>query len=554
MALLPSADWRVAEAIAGIGYCNPFLPERVELERRALGSRYIEQGPIIRSKPGEGMERLLGNVPAMRELAESLVNQIQRRLEAGQSATHAELVVYEDLSLYVLYGRHMSSFDGLLLNDPGKDQATTRVSFWKDFLSDFHRLFLPHGHSLPSRHDPKIIFAGFFQIERAFSHIYSRIIGGSMPAARLRATVWESIFTHDMRRYTRSLHRAMADVPTLVVGPSGSGKELVARAIGLSCFVPFDSDRRSFRDHGGEVYVPVNLSALAPTLIESELFGHVKGAFTFAHKDRPGWLEFCGPHGAVFLDEIGELDGAIQVKLLRVLETRAFQKVGSTETIPFQGKIIAATNRDLAAEMQAGRFRHDLYYRLCADQVVTPSLAEQLADRPEDLPELVRFIAREVLARRTEQPNELAAGLVEDDRVDEEAAQLTSEVVDWIDRGLGRDYAWPGNFRELGQCVRNVMIRGSYRPPVAPQDTPATPGPLQGFLRQVAGVEVTADELLGRYYALAYERSDLNFTAAAGRLGVDWRVLKRGLDRSFLQRLQTQEPDSQLPRPAERHA
>ena len=81
-------------------------------------------------------------------------------------------------------------------------------------------------------HDPKIIFAGFFQIERAFTHIYQQIIGGSMPAARLRAAVWESIFTHDMRRYVRVLHGTMADIPTLIVGPSGSGKELVARAIG----------------------------------------------------------------------------------------------------------------------------------------------------------------------------------------------------------------------------------------------------------------------------------------------------------------------------------
>ena len=537
MSLLPSAEWRVAEAIAGIGYTNPFLPERVELERRALGPRYIDLGPIIRSRPGEVLEQIFGNVPALRERAQSLATEIGRRLEAGRPAIQGELLVYEDLALYLLYGRYMSAFDGLVSKSLQQDGWKGQVPFWKEFLADFHRLFQAHGRDLPSRHDPRVIFAGFFQIERAFTHIYHRIIGGSMPAARLRAMVWESVFTHDMRRYTRSLHRTMADVPTLIVGPSGSGKELVARAIGLSCFIPFDPATRSFQAGEAEMYVPLNLSALAPTLIESELFGHVKGAFTFAHKDREGWLERCGEHGAVFLDEIGELDAAIQVKLLRVLETRKFQRVGSTDTLPFKGKIIAATNRDLAAEMHAGRFRHDLYYRLCADQVVTPSLAEQLADRPEDLLELVRFIVREVFVKRIDEPNDLALETANDDGLTEEVERLTSEVVAWIDRQLGRDYAWPGNFRELGQCVRNVMIRGSYRPPLAPQDHVGALGPVEELLHQVRGVEVTVDEFLARYYALAYDRSDGSYTAAGRRLGVNWRTVKSQLDQQFLERL-----------------
>ena len=326
----------------------------------ALGARYIEQGPIIRAQPGETMESLFGNVPAMRERAQSFVNEIGRRLEEGQPATRAELLVYEDLSLFLLYGRYMSSLDGLVSKSLGNAKWDRKVPFWKDFLYDFQQLLLTHERVLPSRHDPKTIFAGLFQIERAFAQIYHSIIDGSMPAARLRASVWESIFTRDMRRYLRSLYRTMAEVPTLILGPSGSGKELVARAIGLSCFIPFDPATLCFRTGDGEIYVPLNLTALAPTLIESELFGHVKGAFTFAHKDHEGWLKRCGKHGAVFLDEIRELDPAIQVKLLRVLETRKFQRVGDAETIDFEGKIIAATNRDLAAEMHAGRFRHDL--------------------------------------------------------------------------------------------------------------------------------------------------------------------------------------------------
>ncbi len=208
------------------------------------------------------------------------------------------------------------------------------------------------------------------------------------------------------------------------------------------------------------------------------------------------------------------------------------------KTLTFKGKISAATNRDLAAEIQAGRFRHDLYYRLCADQVVTPSLADQLADRPEDLPEMVRFIAGKALVKQTGDPDELARGPAPDNGLAEEIERLVAEVVAWIDRELGRDYAWPGNFRELGQCVRNVMIRGSYYPAKAPQGRGGRGGPVEELLGPIGGVEVTVDELLGRYYALAYERSGRSYRAAARRLGVDWRVVRGRLDQTFLERLQ----------------
>ncbi len=113
-------------------------------------------------------------------------------------------------------------------------------------------------------------------------------------------------------------------------------------------------------------------------MIESELFGHCKGAFTGAVADRQGWLEVCGEPGTVFLDEIGELEHSIQVKLLRVLQTQQFSRVGETKSRSFEGKFIAATNRELELEIQGGRFREDLYYRLCADQIQTPTLREQL--------------------------------------------------------------------------------------------------------------------------------------------------------------------------------
>src|SRR5262249_34835056 len=150
------------------------------------------------------------------------------------------------------------------------------------------------------------------------------------------------------------------------------------------------------------------------TLIESELFGHVAGAFTGAVSERWGKLdeEVCDEYGTVFLDEIGELDAGIQVKLLRVLQDRRFQRLGENEDRKFVGKIVAATNRDLPAEMRAGRFREDFYYRLCADRIETPSLLDQLEETPDDLYHLLFFVARKAIG-------------------DEEAEPLALEVQRW---------------------------------------------------------------------------------------------------------------------------
>ena len=283
-----------------------------------------------------------------------------------------------------------------------------------------------------------------------------------MPAAQLRAAVWNSVFTSDFRRYLRVLFDHMGDFTTLIVGPSGTGKELVARAIGLSRYIPFDPKTHSFAEDFTGSFHPLNLSALSPTLIESELFGHKRGAFTGALQDRAGWLEVCRPLGAVFLDEVGEIDAAIQIKLLRVLQTRTFQRLGDTQDRKFTGKIIAATNRDLAQQMQRGQIREDFYYRLCSDMISTPSLAEILRQSPNELHNIILFIAQRVTAGGGDIPVEHPHASAD------EAEKLAQEVESFITQHLGRDYPWPGNFRELEQCVRNILIRGEYRPTQMP--------------------------------------------------------------------------------------
>jgi transcriptional regulator with PAS, ATPase and Fis domain len=299
----------------------------------------------------------------------------------------------------------------------------------------------------------------------------------------------------------------MGDVTTLITGPSGTGKELVARAIGLSRYIPFDTKARAFEEDFAGSFHALNLSALSPTLIESELFGHRRGSFTGALEDRAGWLEVCRPSGAVFLDEVGEIAPPIQVKMLRVLQTRTFQRLGDTQARPFLGKVVAATNRDLAREMREGRFREDFYYRICSDQVTTPSLHELLAGSADEVHRLVLFVARRV------------AGV--------EAETLASEVEAWIGRNLGRDYRWPGNFRELEQCVRNVLVRGAYRP--AAELVRAEAG--DDLAAAIGAGSLTADDLVARYCAAVYARSG-SYERTARSLGLDRRTVKAKVDRA----------------------
>src|SRR5690606_3535457 len=284
---------------------NPFLPERVEAERAALGADFVRTGAVWHVSAD--LNGLNPNVPKLGALAEARVEALRERLAAGARATRAELALYQNLVLYLLYQRYEQEWFGLIVRGLQGKPTTQPVPAWRRFAADVERLLHLPDRRFPEPSDPAFLFALGFQIRRAFHHVFRQIYGGSPPAARLRAAVWQSIFTHDPPRYRRALALRMADVPTLVVGESGTGKELVARAIAFSRFIPFDPERGAFQADWARGFVGLNLSALAPTLVESELFGHRRGAFTGALEHRTGWLESCGPWGSVFLDEIGEL-------------------------------------------------------------------------------------------------------------------------------------------------------------------------------------------------------------------------------------------------------
>jgi two-component system, NtrC family, response regulator PilR len=290
----------------------------------------------------------------------------------------------------------------------------------------------------------------------------------------------------------------------LITGESGTGKELIARAIHV----------RSTRSD--RPFVAVNCGALTETLLDAELFGHVRGAFTGADGNKKGLIEVADK-GTIFLDEIGEMSPMLQVKLLRVLQERRFRRVGGTEEVDADIRIIAATNRDLARMVSDGQFREDLFYRINVIPVRVPPLRERTGDIPQ--------LAEHFVAKFAPQMKKAISGIA--------AATIANLTA----------YPWPGNVRELENAMERAValertevvtvdslpdsVRGT-RPSAAPAMVmPATPLPDTGFdleqhvqdiereyiaeaLRRSGGVKVKAAELLGmsfrsfRYYMKKY--------------------------------------------------
>jgi transcriptional regulator with PAS, ATPase and Fis domain len=282
-------------------------------------------------------------------------------------------------------------------------------------------------------------------------------------------------------RQTCAVIKRIAPMPStvLILGESGTGKEVAARAL----------HRMSPRADGP--FVPLNCAAVAAELIESELFGHVKGAYTGAQGARDG-LFYYASGGTLFLDEVAELPPAMQAKLLRVLEERTIRPVGSEQEIPVDVRIVAATNRSLADEVSAGRFRRDLYYRLQVLELHMPPLREHVGD----IPALVQHFAQLLAPKLGVVPIQVPATTL---------------------HGLMADYDWPGNIRELKNLVERSLILGEFRCDFLP--VPRAPAaPADGL---------SLDDMEKRHILGVLEAARGNKSEAARRLGVSRKTLER---------------------------
>jgi len=256
--LFTEAESALARAVGELGAGNPFMPARLEAERAALGDAFDPAGTLWHS-PAEPVPA--ANVVRIATRATALADAARARLTDGARPHAGELALYEDLVLYVLYERHQ---DALFAWFGDRPAPTGRVACFDRVRRDLAHYLDVRGCPSPLRAQAAHMFAGFYQVRRAFHQIHANILGESEPARRLRAAVWESIFTRDGRRYRRALYARMGDVATLITGPSGTGKELVARAIGLSGYIPFDETTQAFAEPARGACFPLNLAALSP--------------------------------------------------------------------------------------------------------------------------------------------------------------------------------------------------------------------------------------------------------------------------------------------------
>jgi DNA-binding NtrC family response regulator len=477
----------IAEAV----FANPFSDERLEIDRRILG--------------GSGDRPRLDRVRLLREKVATRVSSLETegRCQLGDySAQDREIL--RVAFLFEAYHLFFDAFADLIDEQKRHGDEPCKVSFATEALSLLRKRGFP-------AEEATRFFAMLYQLRRAHYFIDGGLVGASASMKRLRAHLWNNVITHDIQCYGLHLFDRMEDFSTMLLGETGTGKGTAAAAIGQSGFIPFDNERQCFLESFTRAFISINLSQYPEELIESELFGHRKGAFTGAIDHHEGVFQRCSPHGAIFLDEIGDVSVRTQIKLLQVLQDRFFSPVGNREQHKFRGRVIAATNRPIHELRCAGEFRDDFYYRLCSDIILVPPLRDQLRECPADLDGLLRHI----LERMT-------GGSLSEDQFDGLFNRIQRAIAD----SVPADYDWPGNVRELEQCVRRVLLTNRYDPckGAVPRE-----GGQQELFDQIERGSLNAQDLVAGYCALLYERHK-TFAEVARRTELDRRTVKKYLD------------------------
>jgi len=479
---LTAQDKEFFALVAQAAFANPFSKERVDIDRKISGT--------TRNAPWRDI------VPeAVREVARRIEKLDMDKPASIRDFEQTDYDLIEHVFLFDVFHKFVKQFDQLIIEQQAAGDEPVKVPFADDALAMLTRRGF--SSTLANRY-----FSLFYQLRRAFYFIDHSLIGQCPSMISLRMNLWNNIFTHDIRHYERYLWDKMEDFSTLLLGPTGCGKGAAAAAIGRSGFITFDQKKKNFAESFTKSFIPINISQYPETLLESELFGHTKGAFTGAVASHDGLFALCGQHGSIFLDEIGEISQQVQIKLLAVLQDRIFSPVGSHKNLQFHGRVIAATNKSIQQLRHKGRFRDDFYYRLCSDCITVPSLQQRIGQNPSELDELIAYTVERITGHK--------------------ADELIETVRNVIDKRLGRNYLWPGNVRELAQCIRRVIIKRDYEGDIAigPHDLSSK------LLADIDSGSIKANQLLAAYCAILYQKHG-TYEEVSRRTQLDRRTVKK---------------------------
>jgi len=476
---LKASEREFFASLERVVYGNPFSDEREQTIQRLVPG--ATSGQLARDR--EALPRLVA--PRLREHATAA--DVQRLAEEDRRLVRVGF-------LYVCYHHHVPQLDELIARQVASHESPPVDRIAASVITELAGCGFDEEVALH-------YLAFFYQLRRAYYFILP-LTGQCESMRQLRRDLWGNIFTHDMRSYRDGLWNRMEDFSTLLLGETGTGKGEAAAAIGRSEYIPYRPEKRRFATNFTDSFISINLSQFPESIIESELFGHRKGSFTGAIDNHVGVFETCDAHGALFLDEIGEVSPPVQIKLLRVLQDRTFTSLGSHEPRRFAGRLIAATNRSWTELRAHGRFRDDFYYRLCSDVIRVPTLRQRIAESPSELENLVRVVVARI------------AGAQQTD--------LVSIALEAIRRDLPRDYNWPGNVRELEQAVRRIILTGRYSLDVVATSANHE----QEFSDLARSGQLSAQQLLGRYCAMLYRQLG-TYAEVAARTGLDRRTARK---------------------------
>ena len=481
-AVLTQTERHFFKTVYNAAFANPFSELRERLDQKIAG---------------------LFPSAARRKSKDMCVQEVDRQLKKLARQNRADINQYtgEDqellrvVHLFDIFHKFRDRFDQLIQDQIAAQDKPVPV----DFVDEAREMMKEKGFSTSRFYH---YFALSFQLRRAFYFISNTLVGNSPCMTTFKKHLWYNVFTYNIGLYDQHLWNRMEDFSTLLLGETGTGKGTAARAVGMSGFIPFDTNRGCFVESFTRAFSSLNLSQYPETLLESELFGHTKGAFTGAVEDYQGVLDRCSPHGAILLDEIGEIPDHIQIKLLRVLQERTFTPVGSHGASRFNGRVIAATNRPKPDIMEGRVFREDFYYRLCSDIIEVPPLRTRIQQDPAELDALLDFTVTRML------------GLA--------SPKITGKIKRIIDRRLGNHYSWPGNVRELEQCVRSVLLRRDYPGKQESQD----PSLSESLCRGIQARNLPVADLLSGYCTLLYDTWG-TYEKVARKTGLDRRTVKK---------------------------